>query len=111
MSLPTNEIATSERTVRFRSVVVITSALHAEGPRFEPERNHYMQKRQLVVCDDSNGVSMVETYWFHVAVRFRSVVVITCASHAQGPRFEPERNHPFNRVCSAMKSIQAFFQV
>ena len=42
---------------------------------------------------------------------FRSVVVITCASHAQGPRFEPERNHPFNRVCSAMKSIQAFFQV
>ena len=25
--------------------------------------------------------------------RFRSVVVITCVSHAQGPRFEPGRNH------------------
>ena len=25
---------------RFRSVVVITSALHAEGPRFDPGRNH-----------------------------------------------------------------------
>ena len=25
----------------FLSVVVITSALHAEGPRFKPERNHY----------------------------------------------------------------------
>ena len=25
--------------------------------------------------------------------RFCSVVVITCASHAQGPRFEPEQNH------------------
>ena len=24
---------------RFRGVVVITSALHAEGPRFEPGRN------------------------------------------------------------------------
>ena len=29
---------------------------------------------------------------------FRSVVVITCASHAQGPRFEPERNHL--KLCS-----------
>ena len=25
--------------------------------------------------------------------RFRSVVVITCASHAQGPRFDPGRKH------------------
>ena len=24
---------------------------------------------------------------------FRSVVVITCASHAQGPRLEPGQNH------------------
>ena len=28
-----------------------------------------------------------------VNVRSRSVVVITCASHAQGPRFEPGRDH------------------
>lgn len=27
-------------TDRFRSVVVITSALHAEDPRFKPGRNH-----------------------------------------------------------------------
>ena len=27
--------------------------------------------------------------------RFRSVVVITCASHAQGPRFDPGRKHLF----------------
>ena len=27
---------------------------------------------------------------------FRSVVVITCASHAQGPRFEPGRKHRFD---------------
>ena len=28
---------------------------------------------------------------FSVIVSFRSVVVITCASHAQGPRFDPGR--------------------
>ena len=28
-------------------------------------------------------------------IRFRSVVVITCASHAQGPRFDPGRKHFF----------------
>ena len=27
--------------------------------------------------------------------RFRSVAVITCASHAQGPRFEPGRKQTF----------------
>ena len=30
---------------------------------------------------------------------FRSVVVITCASHAQGPRFEPGRKHHFEEMC------------
>ena len=29
-------------------------------------------------------------------IRFRSVVAITLASHARGPRFEPGRNH-FNK--------------
>ena len=32
---------------------------------------------------------------------FRSVVVITCASHAQGPRFEPGRQHRFFWKCAS----------
>ena len=33
-------------------------------------------------------------------IRFRSVVVITCALHAQGPGFEPQRNyHAENKIC------------
>ena len=32
-------------TVRFRSVVVITSASHAEGRRFEPGRKHFAAVR------------------------------------------------------------------
>ena len=31
----------------------------------------------------------------HSQQRFRSVAVITCASHAQGPRFDPGRKHFF----------------
>ena len=34
---------------------------------------------------------------------FRSVVVITCASHAQGPRFEPGRKHRFEEMCEKKK--------
>ena len=90
------EIAVSNYVDRFRSVVVITSALHAEGPRFEPERNHYTECKQLVQSHVSFKNGIVESSQFTSRVRFRSVVVITCASHAQGPRFEPERNHlPF----------------
>ena len=33
------EVILPSPTVRFRSVVVITSASHAEGPGFEPQRN------------------------------------------------------------------------
>ena len=32
---------------RFRGVEVITSALHAEGPQFDPGRNHFAQARLL----------------------------------------------------------------
>ena len=35
--------------VRFRSVVVITSASHAEGRRFEPGRKHFVAVRQAFV--------------------------------------------------------------
>lgn len=31
--------------IRFRGVVVITSALHAEGPQFDPGRNHLFWPR------------------------------------------------------------------
>ena len=74
---------------RFRSVVVITSALHAEGPRFEPERNHYIKQISYpkLVYKGYNRFQRV-----CINGGFRSVVVITCASHAHGPRFEPERN-------------------
>ena len=36
--------------------------------------------------------SKVPLFW----ISFRSVVVITCASHAQGPRFEPGRKQIWN---------------
>ena len=39
-----------------------------------------------------------------INVRSRSVVVITCASHAQGPRFEPGRDH-----LTWTRDIQIFF--
>ena len=61
--------------LRFRSVVVITSALHAEGPRFKPERNHY---DHLMKCVKELG----KCKGLRELVRFRSVVVITYASHA-----------------------------
>ena len=32
----------------FRSVVVITCALHAQGPRFEPGRKHFLFALQIV---------------------------------------------------------------
>ena len=35
---------------RFRSVVVITSALHAEGPGFEPQRNQLLIERLYIFC-------------------------------------------------------------
>ena len=34
--------------------------------------------------------------------RFRSVVVITSASHAEGPGFEPRRNLAFNLATESM---------
>ena len=38
--LPHSTVGRSYASPRFRSVLVITSALHAEGPRFDPGRNH-----------------------------------------------------------------------
>ena len=58
------EFATSLARIRFRSVVVITSALHAEGPRFEPERNHYTECTQLVKCHLSFKSGIVQSTKF-----------------------------------------------
>ncbi len=55
----------------FRSVAVITFALHAKGPQFETGR-----KQRVAFC---------------VQTGFRSVVVIMFASHAKGPQFETGR--------------------
>jgi hypothetical protein len=65
----------------FLSVVVITSALHAEGRRFEPGRKHFTFKQVLInlfrpiVCPvgEKNQTN-------HPS--FLSVVVITSALHA-----------------------------
>ena len=39
------------------------------------------------------------TIWTSYMDRFRSVVVITSASHAEGPGFEPRRNLGFLTFC------------
>ena len=49
------------------------------------------------------GCQIQKTFALHC---FRSVVVITCASHAQGPRFEPGRKHVF--TCSAWTYVEMF---
>ena len=91
--------------------MVITSALHAEGPRFEPERNHYTQHGYFVKLYVRFGIGIVQSYESTIEVRFRSVVVITCASHAQGPRFEPERNQDFEKHFAKSKFIALLFPV
>ena len=78
--------------------MVITSALHAEGPRFEPGRNHTVYNSELSPLEVVYWEAVLELSQklmdnFGIRFGFRSVVVITCASHAQGPRFEPGRNH------------------
>ena len=103
----------------FRSVVVITSALHAEGPGFEPRRNLMFCWNicftKTITCmspsvkESFNTVNMVyvrvymqrlnqinNTKFVILSHRFRSVVVITLASHARGPGFERRRNLYFN---------------
>ena len=50
----------------FRSVVVITSALHAEGPGFEPQRNHYLLSFLLLKDDD-------ETYFMDLLFNKQSI--------------------------------------
>ena len=40
-----NNIQTIKQTSGFRGVVVITSALHAEGPQFDPGRNHVLPEK------------------------------------------------------------------
>ena len=36
---------------------------------------------------------------------FLSVAVITCASHAQGRRFEPGRKHPYFASSASLASV------
>ena len=76
--------------------MVITSALHAEGPRFEPGRNLFLFDNAICfVFSFVIKLSMaiyLELYYLYVQPMFRGVVVITSASHAEGPRFEPGRN-------------------
>ena len=81
----------------FYSVAVITCAQHAQGPRFEPGRNHYLLLSTKVFMSPWDCVysGLTESS----VLRFRSVVVITCALRAKGPRFEPERNHCFMFSC------------
>ena len=40
---------------RFRSVAVITSALHAEGPGFEPQRNHFIIFSSIELLQNNCG--------------------------------------------------------
>ena len=65
----------------FLSVVVITSALHAEGRRFEPGRKHFTFKRVLVDLSRPIVCAVADKYQTdHPS--FLSVVVITSALHA-----------------------------
>ena len=73
----------------FLSVVVITSALHAVGRRFEPGRKHVDFWAFLMYLRSLANLTMQPP----VSTSFLSVVVITSALHAVGRRFEPGRKH------------------
>ena len=65
----------------FLSVVVITSALHAEGRRFEPGRKHFTFKQVFIHLSRPIVCSEAENYQLNHP-SFLSVVVITSALHA-----------------------------
>ena len=46
-----------------------------------------------LVADVNRITPMAVKLGGHTQISFRSVAVITCASHAQGPRFDPGRKH------------------
>ena len=74
----------------FSSVAVITCALRAQGPQFDPGQKHAFDV--LFTENEKSKIPQRREHSLHQA-SFCSVVVITCASHAQGPQFEPGRKH------------------
>ena len=90
----------------FCGVVVITFALHAKGLRFDPG-----QKQETFYLTTQRNVQRVlvaSASWFIFRSsqpllrqskatifinRFCGVAVITFASHAKGPRFDPGQKH------------------
>ncbi len=74
--------------MRFPGVVVITSALHAEGLGFNPRGNlfFFFTNSCMLSIRYINILSEKSSVWFP------GVVVITSASHAEGLGFDPRGN-------------------
>jgi hypothetical protein len=90
------------KSTRFCGVVVITFALHAKGLRFDPGQK---QKYILIRAKFSHLHISVELIFVELKLvlptcRFCGVAVITFASHAKGPRFDPGQKHFFKTFYS-----------
>ena len=70
--------------------MVITCALRAQGPLFDPVQKHPFGV--LFTENEKSNIMQCTELLLHQA-SFCSVVVMTCASHVQGPQFEPGRKH------------------
>ena len=57
----------------------------------------YLHSLRSPIINARAGGAYLNLFYFHqLCIRFRSVVVITSALHAEGRQFEPGRNHFFH---------------
>ncbi len=73
---------------RFPGVVVITSALHAEGLGFDPRGNFLPSFVTCMWNQKPQSITLTKKRM----CRFPGVVVITSALHAEGLGFDPRGN-------------------